>query len=75
MGNESRLKSAVEKVMEGGGVSSSSLVEVVGLDMEDDREAAFDEAVHKASLILGDLDALVHCFSYEGSTQFSFNIF
>lgn len=41
-------------------------VEVVGVDMEDEREATFDEAVNKACRILGNLDAFVHCYTYEG---------
>ena len=41
-------------------------VEVVGLDMEEEREGAFDEAVDKAWKVFGHLDALVNCFAYEG---------
>ncbi|XP_068334848.1 uncharacterized protein [Pyrus communis] len=41
-------------------------VEMVDVDMEDEREGAFDEAVEKACNILGNLDAFVHCYSYEG---------
>ena len=64
MGNECCLRSVREKIME----STNSLVpvEVVGLDMEDEREEAFDEAVGKAWKVLGRLDALVNCYAYEG---------
>ncbi|CAN6702938.1 unnamed protein product [Malus baccata var. baccata] len=44
-------------------------VEMVDVDMEDEREGAFDEAVEKACNILGNLDAFVHCYSYEGKMQ------
>lgn len=44
-------------------------VEVVGLDMEDEREGAFDDAVEKASHFLGAFDAFVNCYSYEGLSQ------
>ncbi|CAN6575153.1 unnamed protein product [Malus baccata var. baccata] len=42
---------------------------MVDVDMEDEREGAFDEAVEKACNILGNLDAFVHCYSYEGKMQ------
>lgn len=58
IGNESSLRSIAEKI--------KGSVEVVGLDMEEDREGAFDEAVDKACNILGNLDAFVHCYHYEG---------
>jgi NAD(P)-dependent dehydrogenase (short-subunit alcohol dehydrogenase family) len=57
VGNENQLKEA------------GKIGEVVGLDMEDENESAYDQAVQKATLILGKLDALVHCFSYEGKMQ------
>lgn len=65
MGNESCLKSVAEDIM--GTLKGAMAVEVVGLDMEEDREAAFDGAVEKACRILGNLDAFVHCYSYEGT--------
>lgn len=46
----------------------SGKVEVVDLDMEDEREAAFEEAVDKACNLLGNLDAFVNCYTYEGSS-------
>ncbi|KAL3526277.1 hypothetical protein ACH5RR_010933 [Cinchona calisaya] len=65
MGDESQLKDAADKIK----YSLNGLVTVVGVDMEDDRGAVFSEAVDKASSILGNLDALVHCYSYEGKMQ------
>ncbi|KAK9061653.1 hypothetical protein SSX86_018836 [Deinandra increscens subsp. villosa] len=44
-------------------------IEIVGLDMEDEREAVFDEAVEKTWNILGKVDALVNCYTYEGKMQ------
>ncbi|XP_020572156.1 estradiol 17-beta-dehydrogenase 8-like isoform X2 [Phalaenopsis equestris] len=44
-------------------------IEVIGLNMEDEREAAFDEAVDKAWKLLGGLDAFVNCHCFEGKVQ------
>lgn len=68
MGNEGRLRSAAEKIR--GSLDGVVFVEAVGLDMEDEREGAFDEAVEKATKLLGGLDALVNCYSYEGQLLF-----
>ncbi|XP_044467067.1 3-oxoacyl-[acyl-carrier-protein] reductase FabG-like [Mangifera indica] len=67
MGNEKRLQSVAEKIKSS--FKGVEAVEVVGVDMEDEREATFDEAVDKACRILGNLDALVHCYTYEGKMQ------
>ncbi|XP_059669963.1 uncharacterized protein LOC132315638 [Cornus florida] len=67
MGDESNLRSVAEKIR--GSLNGSVVVEVVGLDMEDEREAVFDEAVDKACRILGKLDAFVNCYTYEGKMQ------
>ncbi|MQL83760.1 hypothetical protein Taro_016248, partial [Colocasia esculenta] len=40
-------------------------IEVVGLDMAEEKEAIFDEAVDEAWKILGSLDAFVNCYVYE----------
>lgn len=64
MGNESCLRRVAEKIS--GSVNGAVPVEVVGVDMEDEREGAFGEAVDKACRILGNLDAFVNCFMYEG---------
>lgn len=66
LGNESQLKSVAEKIKHS--LEGSIAVEVVGLDMTEDRESAFEEAVDKAWKIFGKLDAFVHCYSYEGTT-------
>ncbi|KDP46262.1 hypothetical protein JCGZ_10102 [Jatropha curcas] len=65
MGNEKSLRSDREKIASG----SSVPVDIVGVDMEEQREGAFDEAVDKACKILGNLDAFVHCYVYEGKMQ------
>jgi len=64
MGNESCLRSIGEKIT--GSLKGIYPVEVVGVDMEDEREAGFDQAVDKACGILGNLDAFAHCYTYEG---------
>ncbi|KAH6781833.1 Rossmann-fold superfamily protein [Perilla frutescens var. frutescens] len=64
MGNEGQLRSAAEKINDS--LDGVVLVEVVGLDMEDEREGAFDEAVVKGRRLLVGVDALVNCYSYEG---------
>lgn len=48
---------------------NGATVEIVGLDMEEEREAVFDEAVEKTWSILGKIDALVNCYTYEGKNQ------
>ncbi|CAI9111597.1 OLC1v1011855C1 [Oldenlandia corymbosa var. corymbosa] len=68
MGNESQLRAAVDD-MKRSEKDVGFFPEVVGLDMEDDRAPVFDEAVIKATVILGKLDAFVHCYSYEGKME------
>ncbi|PSR87466.1 3-oxoacyl-[acyl-carrier-protein] reductase [Actinidia chinensis var. chinensis] len=67
MGNEGVLKCAAEKMI--GSSNGVVAVEVVGLNMEEEREAVFEEAVNKACEILGNLDAFVHGYAYEGKMQ------
>ncbi|KAL0377276.1 UNVERIFIED_CONTAM: 3-oxoacyl-[acyl-carrier-protein] reductase FabG [Sesamum radiatum] len=67
MGNEEQLRSAADKIK--GSLNGAVSIEVVGLDMEEEREVVFDEAVEKARRILGSLDAFVNCYSYEGKMQ------
>lgn len=69
MGNESCLRSIAGKI--NGLVKGVKPVEVVGVDMEEEREGHFAEAVNKACVILGSLDAFVHCYFYEGTTNLS----
>lgn len=72
MGNEGQLRSEAEKLKRS--LDCGVTLEVVDLDMEEDREAVFDEAVEKGWRILGNLDALVNCYSYEGKRFFFFNL-
>ncbi|KAL3630840.1 hypothetical protein CASFOL_023824 [Castilleja foliolosa] len=67
MGNEEQMRSAADKIKRSlsGGVS----IDVIDLDMEEEREAAFSEAVEKAKRVLGNLDAFVNGYSYEGKMQ------
>lgn len=67
MGNECSLRIAAEKIM--GSFNGVNAVEFVELDMEEEREVVFDEAVDKAGRILGKFDAFVHCYAYEGKMQ------
>ncbi|XVF57762.1 hypothetical protein PTKIN_Ptkin07bG0008000 [Pterospermum kingtungense] len=67
MGNECCLWSVREKIVDL--TNNVALVEVVGLEMEEEREEAFDEAVDKAWKVFGHLDALVNCYAYEGKMQ------
>ncbi|KAK4785575.1 hypothetical protein SAY86_002264 [Trapa natans] len=65
MGDERGLRSIIQgRLAVSGDVSGS--VEVVGLDMEEEREAAFQEAVDQACNLLGNLDAFLNCYTYEG---------
>ena len=67
MGKESSLRSVEEKIR--GSLEGVVSIEVVGVDMEEERGGVFDEAVDKACEILGSLDAFVHCYAYEGKMQ------
>ncbi|URE40317.1 short chain dehydrogenase [Musa troglodytarum] len=67
MGDKNQLQKMV-------GDMASSLKEVnafkiVGLNMEEDLEAVFDEAVDLAWKLLGTLDAFVNCCAYEGTER------
>ncbi|CAM8998736.1 unnamed protein product [Rhodiola kirilowii] len=67
MGKEPTLKKAAEEIM--GLVKGAERIEVVGVDMEAETQAGFDAAVGKACGILGNLDAFVNCYTYEGKIQ------
>ncbi|CAN0925071.1 3-oxoacyl-[acyl-carrier-protein] reductase FabG [Linum grandiflorum] len=67
MGNEDSLRRVSEKITSS--IKGAATVEVVGMDMEEEREHVFAEAVDKATMILGNLDAFVHCYFYEGKIQ------
>ncbi|CAA0824622.1 NAD(P)-binding Rossmann-fold superfamily protein [Striga hermonthica] len=67
MGDEERLRIAADEI--GRSLNGVVSIEVIGLDMEEEREAIFSEAVERARRVLGSLDALVNCYSYEGKMQ------
>lgn len=66
MGNEITIKDVSDTITSD---LKGATIETVGLDMEDEREAVFDEAVEKTWNILGKVDALVNCCTYEGKMQ------
>lgn len=65
LGNENVLRRTSKEIV--ASLKGILPIEVVGLDMEEGGEVAFDEAVNKASSILGTLDAFVHAYTYEGT--------
>ncbi|GMI67485.1 hypothetical protein like AT3G01980 [Hibiscus trionum] len=67
MGNEYCSRSVRKKIMDS--TNNAVPIEVVGLAMEEEREAAFDEAVDKAWKVFGSIDAFVNCYTYEGKMQ------
>ncbi|KAK1270228.1 Short-chain dehydrogenase reductase 3c [Acorus gramineus] len=66
-GDEASLSTVAREIMSS--LNGISPIEVIGLDMEDDKEAVFDEAVDRAWKRLGSLDALVNCSLYEGAER------
>ncbi|OIW11826.1 hypothetical protein TanjilG_14638 [Lupinus angustifolius] len=73
MGNEATLRSLALKIkgtFQGAAGFDPVVVEVVGLDMEDQKESVFHDSVDKACQILGKLDAFVNCFTNEGKPSF-----
>ncbi|KAL9246040.1 hypothetical protein vseg_019624 [Gypsophila vaccaria] len=67
MGNEGHLRRIADRISDS--VNTANAIEVVELDMENDSEAIFDNAVDKACHILGKLDAFVNCYAYEGKME------
>ncbi|XP_038898546.1 3-oxoacyl-[acyl-carrier-protein] reductase FabG [Benincasa hispida] len=67
LGNENVLRRSSKEIV--ASLTGVLPIEVVGLDMEEGREVAFDEAVNRACSILGTLDAFVHAYSYDGPIQ------
>ncbi|KAF7801731.1 levodione reductase [Senna tora] len=67
MGDETCLRSIADLIM--ASLEGVQPVDVIGLDMEQESEAVFDEAVGKACDILGFFDAFVNCYAYEGNIQ------
>ncbi|KAK1294759.1 Xanthoxin dehydrogenase [Acorus calamus] len=66
-GDEASLCTIAREIMSS--LNGISPIEVIGLDMEDDKESVFDEAVDRAWKRLGSLDALVNCSLYEGDIK------
>ncbi|KAK9120130.1 hypothetical protein Scep_018223 [Stephania cephalantha] len=69
MGDETGLRVVAEKIVRSLNEKNVFPIDVVGVDMESDEELVFDRAVDAASKILGNLDAFVHCYDYEGKMQ------
>ncbi|CAA7400572.1 unnamed protein product [Spirodela intermedia] len=67
MGDPVSLRNIAEEINNSLKVHDS--VEVVGLDMCEDKEAIFDQSVDKAWKLLGSLDSFVNCYDYEGKIQ------
>lgn len=67
VGNENVLQRTSQEIVES--LKGVLPIEVVGLDLEEEGEKAFDEAVNRACSILGTLDAFVHAYSYEGTAH------
>ncbi|PKA61357.1 Short-chain dehydrogenase reductase 3b [Apostasia shenzhenica] len=67
LGDQNELRFMADSIM--GSLKKANPIEVVGLDMEAESEAVFDEAVDKAWKLLGALDAFVNCHVYEGKIQ------
>lgn len=67
MGDEKVLKGVADWIKN---ELKEVIIEIVGLDMEDEKEAVFDEAVEKTWRILGKVDAFVNCYTYEGKFWF-----
>nr|XP_010926845.1 uncharacterized protein LOC105049008 isoform X1 [Elaeis guineensis] len=67
MGDENRLREMVGEIVSL--LKGTNQLEVVGLNMEEDKEATFDEAVDTAWTLLGRVDGFVNCYSYEGKMQ------
>lgn len=67
VGNDNCLRSMVGEIISS--LKGINYIEVVGLNMEEDKEAAFDGAVAMAWKLLGTVDAFVNCYVYEGKNQ------
>ncbi|GAB4860337.1 hypothetical protein Ancab_035495 [Ancistrocladus abbreviatus] len=64
MGNESCLRCFGEKIAES--FKGINAIEVIGMNMEENKEAIFTAAVEKACEVLGNVDVFLHCYNYEG---------
>lgn len=65
MGDPVSLRDIAKEINSSSEVHGS--VEVVELDMCEDKEAIFDQSVDKAWKLLGSLDSFVNCYVYEGN--------
>ncbi|XP_010249073.1 PREDICTED: uncharacterized protein LOC104591764 [Nelumbo nucifera] len=72
MGEENCLRNVAQEIS--ASLKRNDKIEVVAVDMEDDKEVSFDQAVDKAWRILGNFDAFVHCYTYEGKMQDSLHL-
>ncbi|GAB2283898.1 hypothetical protein Dimus_018382 [Dionaea muscipula] len=64
IGDEHDLRIVADEIARS--ITGVDPVEVIGLDMEVDKEEVFAAAVDKAASILGNIDAFVNCYIYEG---------
>lgn len=64
MGDEDVLQSMVGEIS--GSLKGINPIEVIGLNMVEESEVAFDVAVSKAWKSLGPLDAFINCYTFEG---------
>lgn len=64
MGNEASLRNIVDKVRDS--IEGAFPVDLIRLDMEADSEDAFDAAVQKAWTCVGNFDAFLNSYTYQG---------
>lgn len=67
MGDEDVLWSMVAEITSS--LKGTDQFKVIGLNIEEESEAAFDAAVGKAWKSLGALDAFINCYIFEGEIQ------
>ncbi|KAG0458229.1 hypothetical protein HPP92_023386 [Vanilla planifolia] len=67
MGDENELRPMVEDITSS--LKGANPIEVLGLNMEEEMEAVFDEAVSRAWKLLGNVDAFINCYLFEGKIQ------
>lgn len=67
IGDENNLGSVVREIESF--LKGTNRIELIGLNMEEERKVIFDEAVDKACKLLGSIDAFVNCHLYEGKIQ------
>ncbi|XP_078441451.1 NAD(P)-binding Rossmann-fold superfamily protein isoform X2 [Wolffia australiana] len=67
MGEPGKLRSIADGI--NGSLKSPGSIQVVELEMNEDREEIFDLAVDKAWRLLGSLDSFVNCYLYAGKIK------